>query len=69
MRKEGVVGEGKKGMVVTYVCVPRLELRSELVEIGALARNQRNIISCLGKEASDGGQGKVNNHASWLRTS
>jgi hypothetical protein len=38
---------------VAYVCVPCLELRSELVEVGALARNQCNIISSLGKEASD----------------
>lgn len=36
-----------------YVCVPCLELSSELVEVGTLARNQRNVISSLGKEPSD----------------
>jgi hypothetical protein len=51
---------------VAYVCVPGLELCSELVEIGTLVRNQCNIISSLGKEASDGGQCKVNSHASRL---
>jgi hypothetical protein len=41
---------------VTYVCVPCLELSSKLVEVGALARDQCNIISGLGKEASDDAQ-------------
>ena len=34
----GVVGR-TEGWVVAYVCVPCLELRSELVKIGTLARN------------------------------
>jgi hypothetical protein len=58
--------EKKEWVVVAYVCVPCFELGSELVEIGALARDQCNIIPSLGKEASDGAQRKVNNHASWL---
>jgi hypothetical protein len=62
----GRLSDRKKAWM-TYVCAPCLELSSELVEIGTLARNQRDIISSLGKEASDGGQRKVNNHASWLR--
>jgi hypothetical protein len=48
-------GKKKEWGGVTYVCTPCLELSSELVESSTLARNQRNIISCLGKEASDGG--------------
>lgn len=44
----------KKWDGVTYVCVPCLELSSELVEIGTLARNQRDVITGLGKEASNG---------------
>ena len=41
----------------TYVRVPCLELSSELVNIGTLAGNQRDVVSSLGKEASD----EVNN--------
>jgi hypothetical protein len=62
-----VVGlEKGMGGGVPYVCVPSFELSSELVEVGALARNQRNVISSLGKEASDGAQRKVNNHSSCI---
>ena len=43
---------------MAYVCVPCLELSSKLVEIGALARNQCNVVSGLGKEASDDAQCK-----------
>lgn len=48
-------GKKKEWGGVTYVCAPCLELSSELVESGTLARNQRNVIPRLGKEAADGG--------------
>ena len=41
---------------VTYVCVSCLELSSKFVEVGALARDQCNVISGFGKEASDDAQ-------------
>ena len=43
---------------VTYLCVPCLKLSSKFVEVGALARDQRNIISGFGEETSDDAQFK-----------
>ena len=55
---QGSIYNKRRDGTVTYVCVPCLKFSSKLVEIGTLARNQRNIITSLGKEASDGGQRK-----------
>ena len=36
-----------------HVGIPRLELSSELVETVALPRDQRDVVSSLGKDASE----------------